>query len=388
MKTARLAILGAISLILNAGCAAPIKPSAAAVPSLAAAKPAPKAAMIAAKLAATLETDFVYPEQGRRYGAMLRANAAVGAYDALQGAALARRLTDDLQQVAADGHLGVRYNNGALGAGPGLVIRKPAGGKGAAPSAPKLVRPLAIEQARWLAPGIAYVRFNLFPGDPDTIQATQRFMAEHADAETLIFDVRAHRGGGIAEMDAIFPWLYGAPTRLVSMATRQSVEATRGSPVGKEKSLRKTHGDPAFVTREHWVTPGRDARLRDAKVLVLTSPMTASAAEHFALAFKHTGRATLIGRATRGANHFGGELDLGGGFTAFVPVGRTFDPITGKDWEGVGIVPDIDVPAESALVEALVAAGLARPEAERRAAEVPPPPRMARPGTMGAAVGG
>jgi C-terminal processing protease CtpA/Prc len=76
-----------------------------------------------------------------------------------------------------------------------------------------------------------------------------------------------------------------------------------------------------------------------------------------ALAFKHTGRATLIGETTAGANHFGGFERIGGGLAVFLPVGRTIDPATGKDWEGTGIVPDVAVAPTLALQEALERAG-------------------------------
>ena len=42
-----------------------------------------------------------------------------------------------------------------------------------------------------------------------------------------------------------------------------------------------------------------------------------------------------------------------GGYAAFVPVGRTFDPDNDWDWEGVGVPPDVAVPADQALDEAL-----------------------------------
>ena len=109
------------------------------------------------------------------------------------------------------------------------------------------------------------------------------------------------------------------------------------------------------------------------------SGFTASAAEHFALALKGTGRATLIGQPTSGANHFGGDMELGGGYTAFIPVGRTFDPATGKDWEGTGIAPDITVPPEDALVKALALAGVAETEAAALSAKVAPTSPMTRP---------
>ena len=48
---------------------------------------------------------------------------------------------------------------------------------------------------------------------------------------------------------------------------------------------------------------------------------------------------------------------MGEGYAAFIPVGRTFDPDTGQSWEGVGVQPDVAVPADQALAEALRRAG-------------------------------
>ena len=76
----------------------------------------------------------------------------------------------------------------------------------------------------------------------------------------------------------------------------------------------------------------------------------------------------MIGRTIFGANHFGGDQDLGGGYTAFIPVGRTFDPSTGKDCEGAGITPDIDVVPEDALIKALTLMGTSSAKGAQRAA--------------------
>lgn len=331
---------------------------------------------LAMDLARRLEADFVYPEQGQRYAAALRLNASRGDYDGLTGAELAKRLSDDLQGVAPDGHLRVMFEG--VGGGPQVVVMRPrdaADGPPPADGKPVMMRmamPPAIEQAGWIAPGIAFIRFNVFPGEPETIAAARKFMSDHAAAKTIIFDLRTHMGGGLGEMDEIFPWLFSEPTRLVTMATRKSVDEAGGSPVEGEPSLRIVPGDPDFVTREHWVTPGTSPQLRKAKVFVLTSGFSGSAAEHFVLALKQTKRATVIGRSTAGANHFGSDQDLGGGFSVFLPVGRSYDPNTGKDWEGVGVAPDIDVAPEQALAIALTQAGLLSGEAERLSAKYAP----------------
>ena len=88
-------------------------------------------------------------------------------------------------------------------------------------------------------------------------------------------------------------------------------------------------------------------------VYLLTAPRTFSACEHVAFALKRTHRATLIGETTGGGGHFGEGKDLGAHLSVFVPFGRTYDPDTGRDWEGHGVTPDIAVPAEAALNKAL-----------------------------------
>lgn len=311
---------------------------------------------IAEKYALLLERDYVYPDTGKRYAAAIRAAIGSGRYAPLAGDALAKALDATVNGVSPDGHLRVRPPEGSTPAAP------PAGG-----SPPRMapVNLPAVEQPGWIAPGIAYVRFNLFPMDAAVTAQAAKFMADHADAKAIIFDIRTHRGGGLDQMDVIFPWLFDKPTRLVTMATRASVDAAGGSPIAGVPTLRQVGGDPGMVAREHWATPNGDTRLRDAKIYVLTSGASGSAAEHFALAMKHSGRGTLVGSATGGANHFGYGEELGGGFMAFIPVGRTYDPVTGKDWEGDGVAPDVVAAPADALVRALTDLGVAAGEAKR-----------------------
>lgn len=335
---------------------------------------ADEARRTALSLAAVLEQNYALPEVGTRYAAALRAKAQAGGYDKAGTAGdLARLLTADVQAVAPDNHLKVL----PAGAGPRpmMVRRTPGVGSERPEGAPP-----PIEEARWLAPGIAYIRFTEFTGDPDTVAAAARFMAEHAAAGTVIIDIRTHRGGGLAEMDAMFPYLYGKETALLQMDTRASVDRAGGMPL-QQFALRAVPGPEGVVRREHFVRPHpSESRLFDAKVILLTSNFTASAAEHLALALKRTGRATLIGEPTAGAGNFGGMRPIGDRFTAFVPVGMTRDPESGARWEGNGIEPDIAVPAERALVEALVRSGIPAAEAERLSAEVHPKRPMRRPG--------
>ena len=86
-----------------------------------------------------------------------------------------------------------------------------------------------------------------------------------------------------------------------------------------------------------------------------------SAAESFAFGLQVTERVTIVGERTAGAGHFGDTMrPLAHGFEMFLPIGRTYDPATGKGFEVDGVAPDYEVPYAKALKKAHA---LAREEA-------------------------
>ncbi len=317
-------------------------------------------------LAAKLTERFFDPELGQRYAAMLRANAASGKYDSIaDDAAFAKQVTADLQAVAFDGHLKLFVGDGSA--------RGRNGRAGPAQSQ-------NIEAAARLTPAIAYLRFGNLFGQPEALDRLRKFLRDNASAKTLIFDMRTNIGGGFDEMDVLFPRIFAKPTVMVAMDTRSAVDANGEAPLGDGPTLRRAAAPSAVVRREHFVTPAPAlGNLRKAKIFVLTSGRTASAAEHFTLSLKRTHRATIIGETTYGAGNYGGVVPIAGGFSAFIPVGRTFDPDTGKGWDYVGIAPDVRVDAAQALVEALVRSGVTRAAAERLSKRYGPAPERVAP---------
>ena len=90
-------------------------------------------------------------------------------------------------------------------------------------------------------------------------------------------------------------------------------------------------------------------------VYLPTSEDTFSAGEDFAYALKNNGRAVLVGETTGGGAHPGNLRRLSAHFEMNVPTGRAISLVTQTDWEGVGVVPDVKVPARKALDVAQVA---------------------------------
>ena len=316
-------------------------------------------------LADSLIKSFVFRDNAEDYAAMLRKNAAAGRYDSGTRAELAKLMTDDLLAVHKDGHLHVMLAPPPQPAGAEETHER----RGPPPGWPPL-----IQSAKTIAPGIAYIRFTAFMGTDEEMASVRKWLADNVNAKTVIFDLRNHHGGGLDEQDAIFSYLFAKKTPLVKMAVAKDLFDRGDSPLSSGPTLNfEAQGDKMVAT--HTAIPGEDTPLRKAKVYLLTSNRSASAAEHFALALKSTGRATLIGEATAGANHFGGGRPLNEHFGVWMPVGRTYDIKTGKDWEGDGIAPDITVDPKQALVVALEKAGLSHEEAVRLdAQEVPGEP--------------
>ena len=190
-------------------------------------------------LADKLTERFVDPTVARQYAAMLRTNAASGKYAVMgDDAGFAQAVTDDLQAVHFDGH---------------LKLLLPDGG----PAAPSPRGPISesktIEAAARLTPDIAYIRLGSFlGGDEDDIR---KFLTDNADAKALIFDVRTHRGGGLSEMDVMFPMIFDKAQVLVGMDTRAGV----ASPLEDTETLRRTSGPEGVVRREHRVVPAARA---------------------------------------------------------------------------------------------------------------------------------
>ena len=308
------------------------------------------AGKVLAALATALEDNFVLPSVGKKYAEAIRAKAAAGGYAQHSSPeALAEAVTADLQAIHKDGHLRL-FAPAVQGKKPKYRTEPDIDG--------------AIGRSGWLSDGVAYIELTVFPGDPATLAKLRHFLESHRTAASLIIDIRGHHGGEIAEIDLLSSYLYGAPAVLAQMDTRVAAEEAGLGAFGDGPTLRRVAGPAGVVRREHFVTPRANAGpLTRAKVFLLTSKRSISAAEHLAMSFKKTGRATLVGETTAGAGHYGDPYPLPGGFKVFIPSGRSFDPTTGEGWEGEGIAPDVAVPADQALDEALRLAGVGKPGA-------------------------
>jgi Peptidase family S41/N-terminal domain of Peptidase_S41 in eukaryotic IRBP len=273
---------------------------------------------------AILRARYVFPERAAQAAAEIEARLAAGEYDELSEPELAERLTSQLYAVCADKHLRV-------GAHPEPRRPRP--------------RPADRDKARQEMRSIGELdnfgihRVERLDGNVGYVDLHRVAMPQHAGASiaaamqlvsgtyALIFDLR-HNGGG--SPDGVVFWcsyLFDGP----GIHLNDIFEAETGE------------------TRQFWsvsYVPG--SRYVDKPVYVLTSHETFSGGEDFCYTLQALGRAQLIGETTGGGAHPTGMRPLSATMAISVPFARSVNPITGTNWEGTGVVPDVPVAAADA----------------------------------------
>ncbi|MFJ9417600.1 hypothetical protein ACIRPT_26000 [Streptomyces sp. NPDC101227] len=72
---------------------------------------------------------------------------------------------------------------------------------------------------------------------------------------------------------------------------------------------------------------------------MLTSDLTFAGEGELAYNRKVLGRATSIAQTTRGGAHPTARIPVAPHVTVSVPTARSINPVTGTNWEGVGVEP-------------------------------------------------
>ncbi|MDE1468495.1 S41 family peptidase [Aurantiacibacter sp. D1-12] len=328
-------------------------------PEIAASQPESSARQeVLLQLADRLEMAYLFPEWGAAYAAHLRNRRVSAAEGVLPAEDFATLITDELLAIHPDGHLRLEVMAGEM------EHREPSG-----PPPP----PPPSNFTTHHADGVSYMRIDAMFGLDETMTQLENFVAAVAPTDTVILDLRENRGGGLREMDFLFAEMFAEPTDLVIMEIRQVIWEQDGAPFGAPATLQRIDAPDGLVHNMHRAIPTDSPQLSANPVVILTSSTTGSAAEHLTMALQRTGRAMVIGEPSRGAAHFGGMLPVGGGFAAFIPAGRTFNPDTGESWEGTGNQPDIATDATTALELALSRAGLDEAQARAFAASIAQP---------------
>jgi hypothetical protein len=277
---------------------------------------------------------YVFPQIAERVGALLRERAAAGAYAGVTGVVeLAAAVTADLQVVNGDRHLRLQHHDDEI---PDL------------PSTEMLIEMLRSQVARSLggvarierlAGNVAWLELGplLFPPSM-AAGAVSGALQIVASADALVLDLRNTVGGDPAMAAYVCSYLFDEPTHLIDIYERD------GDRTVQSWTMPHVPGDRFGGTKP---------------MFVLTSATTFSGGEGLAYYLQQHGRATVVGERTGGGAHPRIGIRLHPHLELTVPTGRASHPGTGQNWEGVGVAPDVEVPADKALAVALAGIGSA-----------------------------
>jgi C-terminal processing protease CtpA/Prc len=270
---------------------------------------------------AILRDNYIFPDRAEAAAVAIEARLAAAEYDDLDEETLGARVTERLFTVCADQHLRLRVRlvemHDAMTPEEELIAWNEA----------QRLSNYRIARAERLDGNVGYLDLRGITSPDIGWRAIAAAMELVTHTDALLIDLRKNRGG---DPDGVQLWnSYLFPDSDVHLnsiyhaATKQA----------------RQYWTLAYVTGQRYLKP----------VYLLISAFTFSAGEEFAYNLQAQGRASLIGEVTRGGAHPTQSFRLSTTMEITVPYARSINPVTGTNWEGTGVVPDVAVPAAEAF---------------------------------------
>jgi C-terminal processing protease CtpA/Prc len=274
-------------------------------------------------LCTQLINHYVFPKVAEEIAKTLRNRLVEGFYDAITtDEAFAAAVTADLQLINGDKHLRVLHSvTEVLEDDPSdtALYRQEV-----------VLSGYGIARVERLPGNVGYLDTVMFASPELAGERVTAAMTLVADTDVLILDVRRNHGGAPGTVSLLCTYLFGAGPQQTHL-----------------NSIRYRSGK----TQQFWTLPFAPGPRfgPDKPIYVLTSATTFSGAEELAYDLQSQGRATVVGERTKGGANPGGRYWLGPHLKSSIPSGSATNPITGSNWESVGVIPDIHVPAGEAF---------------------------------------
>ncbi len=277
-----------------------------------------------------ISANYVYADRTKAVEDAVHENVRAGKYDALtQPDTFLDALNRDMQTAANDKHLRVIHN-------PRMAAQLRKEAAGAADTAPEFLAMLKREnfrlrKAESLDGNVGYFKFDNFVElryVKDAFIGAMNML--HASA-ALILDFTDNGGGSSETADLLLSYLLPEGTRISESWNR----------VTNQTSV-------SVVTRSPDVKPPLDV-----PVYILVSDRTASAAEAVAYALQQAKRAVVVGTRTKGMANAGQHFLIDDALYVMVPTIIARNAVSGANWEGVGVIPDVDAPPGRTLEAAM-----------------------------------
>ena len=274
-----------------------------------------------------LLANYIDLDLAERAVADVRGRLSRGEYNSLTSPArLAEMLGRHLAEATGDRHVQVKFGG----------ERVPDVAASADETAEELERlrrdaeaaNFGIGEPRILHGNVGYLAFNRFFRAELAGDALAAAMHRLATTDALIVDLRECHGGDPVMSVLAASWFFD------------------GRPRHWNDLVRRSDGTTTQFWTAAWLP---EPRYVGKPIYVLTAQRTFSAPESFVYELQQTGRATIVGEVTGGGAHPGTWFQIDDGFSLFIPRSRYVSAVSGGDWEGTGVKPDVECTAVEAL---------------------------------------
>lgn len=274
------------------------------------------------EMAAAINQKYVLADVAERSSATVMRQLSQGKFyqHCSNSKAFAKHMTEQLRAILNDGHVFVEYAPDSSAAGDDDWLEKWREG---APT-----RGFGIRHLERMKDNIAYLHVTDFFELTTARNAIAAAFELVSSSDGMILDLRQNPGGS-PETEWPVQWTFMAPGSAIPLH--------RETRHGKKPDLK----EPSL----QWPRYGTERPLA-----IIVDKSTFSAPEAVAYSLQAQGRAVVFGSPSGGGAHMLGDaVPLTGGWRIAVPETRPFSPHTGGNWEGTGVIPDVEVSKQKAV---------------------------------------
>jgi len=278
-----------------------------------------------------VEKIYPFPEIARTMALGVTDSLRAGKYTRYTDPAeFAQQLSADLEALSNDAHMGLTYDPPRAAEMRALEEKGLENPYAASTLEAERWNNFGFKELRILEGNVGYLDLRTFFAVKYAGETAVAAMGYFANCNALIIDLRRN-GGGWDDM--------------VTFLASYFFDTDAGIVFGIGMSTRDSTFYPSTTSA---YVPG--TLLADIPLYILVSGGTASGAEAFASIMKNMREnATLVGERTAGAENPLETVIIRDTYILWVPGWKKIFSRAKSGWEGVGVEPDIEVPADSAL---------------------------------------
>ena len=279
------------------------------------------------KICELLNKFYVFPEKGDKMAKHISSKHKEGLFDIVSDKnEFVDIVNRELNSVCSDKHLGVY-----IGPNPDDLNDDDRNFQRIINQLENKRNNFGLNKIEILDGNIGYMKINSVMYSEEVMETVTAALKFLSNTYTIIFDLRENRGGDPGYMAYLFSYFFKEATHINSIYWRDRDRTDE------------------FWTQE--TVHGK--KMIDIPLYVLISKKTFSGAEEFAYDLQALNRAIIIGEVSAGGANPASTWVVYKDIRISIPFGQAVNPITGTNWEGTGVIPDIETSADMALEVAI-----------------------------------